>query len=89
MKNGFSPNVICRHCTAMICGDWRLFSPTRKNADVIARGYFEMLKRKSHWLPKCAHLSQRADIDFAAVIGGDRVQQFRAAHHMRGLIQKW
>jgi len=81
-----------RHLSPLHGDDLRrlaAFLADAENTDVIARGYFEMLKRKSHWLPKCAHLSQRADIDFAAVIGGDRVQQFRAAHHMRGLIQKW
>jgi hypothetical protein len=44
-----------------------------ENADVIAGG-FKMLKRKPHRLAKCARFGQRADIDFAAMIGSDRVQ---------------
>ena len=47
-----------------------------ENPDVIARHYFKMLKRKSHWPLKCASLSQHTDIDFAAVIGGNRVRWF-------------
>lgn len=47
-----------------------------ENPDVIARHYFKMLKRKSHWPLKCASLSQHTDIDFAVVIGGDRVRWF-------------
>ena len=55
------------------------FIANAENSDVIAGG-FEMLKRKSHQSLKCTGFGQHANIDLAAVIGSDRVQQFRAAH---------
>ena len=56
------------------------FVADAENPDMIARRYFQMLKWKSHRPNKCASLGQHADIDFAAMIAGDRMQQFRAAH---------
>ena len=41
---------------------------------MIACGHLDALERKPHRPLKCASLGQHADIDFAAVIGGDRVQ---------------
>jgi hypothetical protein len=51
----------------------------RENADMIAGG-FDALKRETHRPHKCTVLGEIADIYFAAVVGSDRVQQFRSAH---------
>jgi hypothetical protein len=56
------------------------FCPDSENPDVVGRRYFEMLKWKPHRPLKCASLRQHADIDLAAHVACDRVQQFRAAH---------
>jgi len=55
------------------------FVADTENPDMIGRGDFQMLKWKPHRRPSQC-LGQHANIDLAAMVGGDRMQQFRAAH---------
>src|SRR5215471_853815 len=55
--------------------------PQREKRDVVACS-FDALKWKTHRLLKCASLGQHADIDFAAMVRGDRVGKSKTAHNV-------